>query len=224
MNIKNSVKSTSLDPRASLIELMLELERIGLNRGTSGNCSIRSQQGFFVTPSGILNADLTPKSIVEMNLEGDVLSAGNPSSEWQFHKDILKKDSRINVVIHAHSDHATALSCFREDIPAFHYMIAAAGGDSIICAPYALFGSQDLSDNVTEALRGRNACLMSNHGMIVVGETLSKALTLSIEVETLCKHYLLARQMGEPILLSKTEMREVLEKFKNYGGRKDDPS
>jgi L-fuculose-phosphate aldolase len=156
-----------------------------------------------------------------MDLEGKVLGSGNPSSEWRFHKDILKAYPQVSVVIHAHSDYAAALSCFREDVPAFHYMVAVAGGDSIKCSPYALFGSQDLSDNVLEALRGRKACLMSNHGMIVIGETPSKALALSIEVETLCKHYLLAAQKGTPILLSKTEMREVLEKFKNYGVRND---
>jgi L-fuculose-phosphate aldolase len=221
MSAESLDKYTAIELRESLIELTLELDRLSLNRGTSGNCSIRSQHGFIVTPSGICNPELTTESIVEMDLEGKVLGSGNPSSEWRFHKDILKAYPQVSVVIHAHSDYAAALSCFREDVPAFHYMVAVAGGDSIKCSPYALFGSQDLSDNVLEALRGRKACLMSNHGMIVIGETPSKALALSIEVETLCKHYLLAAQKGTPILLSKTEMREVLEKFKNYGVRND---
>lgn len=221
MSFQKSTETALTEDKESLVELTLELERLGLNRGTSGNCSIRSSKGFFVTPSGISTGDLTADSIVEMDLESNVLSAGNPSSEWRFHKDILKTYSWANVVIHTHSDYATAFSCFREDMPAFHYMIAVAGGDSIKCSPYALFGSQDLSDNVLEALRGRRACLMSNHGMIVVGKTASKALALSVEIETLCKQYLLARQISEPILLSKTEMREVLEKFKTYGVRED---
>ncbi len=219
MSFERPVEIAAIEGKEPLLELTIELERLGLNRGTSGNCSIRSSKGFFVTPSGIPTADLTADSIVEMDLEGNVLSAGNPSSEWRFHKDILKTYSWANVVIHTHSDYATAFSCFREDMPAFHYMIAVAGGDSIKCSPYALFGSQDLSDNVVEALRGRRACLMSNHGMIAVGETPAKALTLSIELETLCKQYLLARQVREPTLLSKTEMREVLQNFKSYGVR-----
>ena len=221
MSVQKPVEIAVIKAKESLVHLTLELERLGLNRGTSGNCSIRSPKGFFVTPSGICTADLTAESIIEMDQEGNVLSSGNPSSEWRFHKDVLQVYSQANVVIHTHSDYATALSCFREDIPAFHYMIAVGGGDSIKCSPYALFGSQDLSDNVVEALRGRRACLMSNHGMIVVGKTASKALALSIEIETLCKQYLLARQISEPILLSKTEMREVLEKFKTYGVRED---
>jgi L-fuculose-phosphate aldolase len=124
---------------------------------------------------------------------------------------------QVNAVIHTHSMYASTLSTFRKDMPAFHYMIALAGGDSIRCAPYALFGSQQLSDNAIAALEDRKACLLANHGMITVGDTLEKALDITQEVETLCEQYLLALQVGKPYVLSRQEMLEVQERFKSYG-------
>lgn len=203
--------------RNELFELSIKLDDIGLNRGTSGNCSVRSQRGYLITPSGIPIGDLKPESMVEMTTDGGNLSDGKPSSEWRFHKDIYLEKESVAVVIHVHSSSATALSCFRADIPAFHYMIAVAGGDSIKCAPYALFGSQLLSDNALIALERRKACLLSNHGMIATGESIADALALAIEVEALCQQYLMALQAGAPILLTTNEMREVTQQFKGYG-------
>jgi len=203
--------------RERVVCLSRRLDTLRLNRGTSGNCSIRCARGFLVTPSGVNISDLSAASIVEMDLFGEVLSSGVPSSEWRFHKDIMFARSEVNVIIHTHSTYATALSCFRKDIPAFHYMIASAGGNSIRCSKYALFGSQALSDNVLQALEDRRACLMSNHGMVVTGKTVEDALALAIEVESLSEQYLLALQVGQPVLLTEEEMEEVLKQFVGYG-------
>jgi L-fuculose-phosphate aldolase len=175
-----------------------------------------------ITPSGVGVDDLTLDKIVEMDLCGETVSDGKPSSEWRFHKDIYAEKSNVNAIVHVHSCYATALSCFRKDVPAFHYMIAVAGGDSIKCAPYALFGSQLLSDNAILALEKRKACLLSNHGMVATGSSTADALALAIEVESLCEQYLMALQVGPPVLLTKNEMREVTQQFKGYGNWRDD--
>ncbi len=212
------------DARDELFELSIKLDDIGLNRGTSGNCSVRLDRGFLITPSGVPVSGLNPGSMVEMTTEGTILSDGKPSSEWRFHKDIYAEKNNVKAIVHVHSSHATALSCFREDIPAFHYMVAAAGGESIKCAAYALFGSQLLSDNALTALEQRRACLLSNHGMIATGGSTADALGLAIEVESLCQQYLMARQAGSPILLTTNEMREVAQQFKGYGNWANDDS
>ncbi len=216
-----SLSASEMSGREQTVKLALKLDRLGLNRGTSGNCSVRTERGFFITPSGVSVEDLALDEIVEMDLYGETLSDGKPSSEWRFHKDIYAEKRNVNAIVHVHSSCATALSCFRKDIPAFHYMIAVAGGDSIKCAPYALFGTQLLSDNAVLALEKRKACLLSNHGMIATGPCAADALALAIEVESLCEQYLMALQVGEPILLTKNEMREVAQQFKGYGNWKN---
>ena len=165
-------------------------------------------------------AKMTPADMVWMDFAGNVTGAREPSSEWRFHSDILLNKPQMCAVIHTHSMFATTLSTLRRDLPAFHYMIALAGGDNVRCAPYALFGSQQLSDGAVLALQDRKACLLANHGMIAVGETLEKALSISQEVETLCEQYLRALQVGEPYILSQEEMLEVQGRFKNYGAWK----
>lgn len=208
--------------REQLLSICQQLASLGLNRGTSGNASIRVENtlqppGFLITPSGMPVENMTPADMVWMDFSGNATGPRQPSSEWRFHLDILMNKPEVNAVIHTHSMFATTLSTFRKDIPAFHYMIAIAGGDSIRCAPYALFGSQLLSDFAIEALKDRKACLLANHGMIAVGETLEKALKVTQEVETLCEQYLRALQVGEPHILTKSEMQEVVERFKTYG-------
>jgi L-fuculose-phosphate aldolase len=208
--------------REQLLKISQQLANLGLNQGTSGNVSLRAdsatgQAGFLITPSGMSADKMTPSDMVWMDFSGNAAGAHPPSSEWRFHLDILLNKPQINAVIHTHSMFATTLSTFRRDMPAFHYMIALAGGDSIRCAPYALFGSQQLSDYAVAALQDRKACLLANHGMIAVGETLEKALNITQEVETLSEQYLNALQVGEPYILSEQEMREVQEKFKAYG-------
>ena len=139
-----------------------------------------------------------------------------PSSEWRFHKDIYLKKTDAKAVVHAHSPHATAVSAHNKDIPAFHYMIALAGGDNIKCAKYATFGTQELSDNIIEALENRKACLMSNHGQVAYGDNLNSAFELAEEVENICHQYINAIKLGEPKILSSSEMDVILEKVKNY--------
>jgi L-fuculose-phosphate aldolase len=189
----------------------------GLNRGASGNLSVRCAEGFWVTPSGLNSVDLYPECLVLMNLQGEVLKGHRPSSEWRFHRDIYVARPELNAIVHAHSPFATSLSCLREDIPPFHYMIAMAGGDTIRCADYALFGTQALSDAVLKAMHNRKACIMANHGMIAAGDSLTAAMGLAVEVESLSEQYWRVRQLGRPVLLSAQEMNEVMVQFQGYG-------
>ena len=214
-------KSTLCAPnlRVSLAALARESVHCGLNQGTSGNVSVRSREGFLITPSGQNMAALTADDMVEMSLAGEVLGEGRPSSEWRFHRDIYATFPAAEAIVHAHSPFAVALACLRRDLPAFHYMVAMAGGIDIRCAAYATFGTQALSDAVLTALHDRRACLMANHGLLAWGRSLSGALALANEVEALCGQYLRACQVGAPVLLNEAEMQEVLEKFKNYGSQ-----
>jgi L-fuculose-phosphate aldolase len=189
----------------------------GINQGSAGNISVRYQEGFLITPSGMAYERLKPEHIVLVDLQGNCDDALNPSSEWRMHCDIYANRAEAGAVLHAHSTFATALSCLREDIPAFHYMIAVAGGNSIRCADYALFGTQALSDNMLAALDERRACLLGTHGMICFHDNLDKALWLGIEVETLAKQYWHARQAGDPVILSESQMDEVIQQFSGYG-------
>jgi L-fuculose-phosphate aldolase len=204
--------------RENLLKTAQKLIALGLNKGTAGNVSVRTQQGFLITPSGMPVDEMTPASMVKMQFDGSYESNKKPSSEWRFHRDILQGRTDINAIIHTHSMFATTLACLHKDIPPFHYMIAVVGGDTIRCAPYALFGSQALSDQALTALIDRKACLLANHGMIALGKDLDDALAVTVEVENLCEQYWRILQVNpNPPLLSETEMREVFEQFKGYG-------
>ena len=203
--------------REALLNSALALQALGLNQGTSGNVSVRQGNRFLITPSGMPIDEMNANSMVEMNMHGEAISTGKPSSEWRFHRDIYQARPEVGAVIHTHSMFATTLACLRKDIPPFHYMIAVAGGDTIRCAGYALFGTQALSDLAIKALKERHACLLANHGMITVGKTLQQALDIAKEVETLCEQYWRALQIGEPHILSGQEMQDVFEQFKGYG-------
>ena len=216
--MKSLNNQVSFDQGQALSNLSKKLVELGLNKGTSGNCSVRSGQSYFlITPSGIPVEEITSQSIVSMNISGVVEGSGVPSSEWRFHRDIYLARSEVNAIIHVHSPFATAFSCMGNDLPPFHYMIAVAGGESVRCAPYQLFGTQELSDVAITALLNRKACFLANHGMISVGESLDKALAIAIEVESLCEQYIYASQLGKPNILSDSQMKEVIEKFKGYG-------
>jgi L-fuculose-phosphate aldolase len=206
-----------LKEREHLLNVTRRLSASGLNRGTSGNASVRVAEGFLVTPSGMEVDAMTPHDMVLMDKHGDFHGERQPSSEWRFHHDILRARPEIGAVIHTHSMFATTMACLQRDIPPFHYMIALTGADTIRCAPYALFGSQALSDGAVAALQGSKACLLANHGMIVLGEDLERAYAVAVEVETLCEQYWRALQIGEPHLLSAQEMQEVFQQFKGYG-------
>ena len=193
----------------------------GINRGKSGNVSARLRtpdfDGFLVTPTGLAYEDTGPDDIVAMTLDGQSAGERLPSSEWRFHRDVYRVRDDVNAVVHTHAPFATTLACHSRGIPAFHYMVAAAGGRDIRCAPYATFGTQALSDHVLAALDGRKACLLAHHGMIAVGPSLQAALALAVEVETLAEIYWRALSIGEPAVLTDAEMDVVLDKFKTYG-------
>ncbi|WP_374335640.1 class II aldolase/adducin family protein [Methyloversatilis sp.] len=193
------------------------LEKCGLNRGAAGNVSARHGAAFLITPSGLDPADCSPADMVEVDDEGRWSGRLKPSSEWRIHRDIYRARPEAGAVIHTHSPFATALACLRADIPPFHYMIARFGGSTVRCARYATFGEQALSDAVIEALDGRCACLMANHGMVVFGSNLKRALALALELETLCEQYWRALQAGKPVLLDDAEMERVIGKFGSYG-------
>lgn len=200
-----------------LLSISQQLADLGLNKGTSGNASVRYGNGFLVTPSGMAVTDMNAEHMVSMQMDGTYPVHQKPSSEWRFHRDILQARPEINAVIHTHSMFATTIACMRKDVPPFHYMIAVAGGDTIRCAPYALFGSQALSDAALVALLERKACLLANHGMIALGRDLADALAVAVEVENLCEQYWRLLQTGELYLLTEQEMQAVFTQFKGYG-------
>lgn len=208
--------------REKLLSACQSLDALGLNRGTSGNASLRVDSieglaGFLMTPSGMAVEVMTASDLVWMDFAGHAEGRHAPSSEWRFHRDILRARQEVNAVVHTHSMFATTLSTLRQDLPAFHYMIAVAGGNNVRCAPYALFGSQLLSDYALAALFERNACLLANHGMIALGRDLGQAVRVAQEVEALCAQYMHALQIGQPIILSDAEMDAVIAQFKGYG-------
>ncbi|UCH47470.1 MAG: class II aldolase/adducin family protein [Betaproteobacteria bacterium] len=203
--------------RKDIIRTALAMNSLGINRGTSGNVSARWKTGFLITPSGRRYENTRPADIVFVNAAGKPSGKWAPSSEWRFHHDIYHNRSDVGAVVHTHSSFATTIACLCKDVPAFHYMIAVAGGNNIRCAPYATFGTQKLSNNALKALADRKACLLANHGMIATGAELEKALSLAIEVEALCEQYWRALQIGKPKILSVREMNTVLRKFRSYG-------
>jgi L-fuculose-phosphate aldolase len=203
--------------RRALVSTARRLNALGLNQGTSGNLSVRVPGGLLITPTGLPYDDMHPADIVALDRGGVPRGRHAPSSEWRFHLDILETRPEANAVIHVHSMFATTLACLHRGIPAFHYMIAVAGGDDIRCARYATYGTAALSRHALAALNGRKACLLANHGMICLGESLESALALCVEVETLAAQYWRSLQIGKPKLLSKAEMARVLKKFETYG-------
>ena len=212
---------SDLDLREQLVDCARRMQASGINQGTSGNLSVRIPGGMLITPSSLPYEQMQPTDLVALDLKGEPLfipadgrPQRRPSSEWRLHADVLASRPEVHAVLHCHSIHATALACHGRDIPPFHYMTAVAGGHDIRCAPYATFGTQELSDGVVQALEGRLACLMAQHGQVSVGPTLDKALALAVEVETLARIYLQALALGEPPLLSAEQMEQVRHQFR----------
>lgn len=208
---------TEMQLRRQIIATALRMNALGINRGKSGNVSARWKAGFLITPSGLAYEQTKPADVVFVDAAGKAAGKRKPSSEWRFHHDIYRTRKDCLAVVHTHSSFATTLACLRMKVPAFHYMIAVAGGNSIRCAPYATFGTQELSDHALAALEERKACLLANHGMIATGADLETALALAVEVEALCEQYWRILQIGKPAVLSDGEMAVVIEKFKTYG-------
>lgn len=205
------------DLRRQLIATARAMQPAGLNKGTSGNVSVRAPNGFWITPTGMPYDALVPDDIPLMALDGSHQGRRKPSSEWRFHRDLYAARPDVGAVLHAHSPFAVSFACLRRDIPPFHYMIARFGGETIRCADYAIFGSEELSAAAMTAMQDRRGCLLANHGLLVAGRDLDEALSLAIELEELCEQYWRACQLGDPVLLSADEMAEVLVKFSGYG-------
>lgn len=204
--------------RAAIVETCRRMEKAGINQGTAGNVSVRHGEGFLITPSSLSYDAMTPEDIVEMAWDG-TYAGRRPSSEWRFHRDILRARTDVDVVVHCHSVYATTLAVHHRTIPSFHYMVGIAGGTTIRCARYATFGTQALSDAALEALEGRLACLLGQHGQIALGRTLDQALWMASEVETISRLYVQALVMGEPPVLPDDEMERVIAQMKrmSYG-------
>jgi len=210
--------------RRELVEALRWMNASGLNQGTSGNISIRHGPVMLISPSGVPYDRLEPEDVVEMPLDGEygafrARGDNRPSSEWRFHLDIMRQRPEVGAIVHTHSTYATSLAICRKEIPACHYMIAAAGGPTVRCAAYATFGTEELSTSVLRALEGRNCCLMANHGMLATGPNLEKAMWLAVELETLAKQYYLTLAIGGPVVLPDDEIVRVMERFKGYGPR-----
>lgn len=205
--------------RQAIIEACRDMNRRGINQGTSGNISARAGERMIITPSGIPYDRMTPDMLVSLPLDGQGGPEGSlpPSTEWQFHLALLRAKPEMNAIVHAHPVHCTALSINREEIPACHYMIALFGGNTVPLAGYALFGSEELAGNVVGAMRDRHGCLMANHGAVVTGETLEKGLWRLEELEVLARAYITSRTIGTPHILSDGEIDSVLGAVANYG-------
>ena len=216
--------SNEMNSKQILCDAIIKLNTLGLNHGATGNCSIRKEEGFLISPSGISNDSLKSEHIVLMKMDGTLVNPKKlqPSSEWLFHRDIFTSRKDVNAVVHTHSVYAGALSVLGAAIPQFHYMIAVTGGKEIPCAQYAMFGTQELSDNILKSLGKQKACLMSNHGLITVGTDLKEAVDIAEEVEHLSKMYVIANMPRKPHLLSDEEMDDVLKRFQSYGVWKKD--
>jgi L-fuculose-phosphate aldolase len=207
--------------REQLVATAKHMSALGLTPGMSGNVSVRSARGLIVTPSGMPYGDLVPDDAVELDHDGTSRPGQRtPSTEWQLHRDILASRSDVEAIVHTHSLYCTTLSTLRRPIPAIHYMVVLANADEIPCAEYATFGSPELALRAVTALRGGDACLLANHGMIALGRSLQSALRLAAEVETLASQYWHALQVGSPVVLDGGELHKVRTRFAEYGQAK----
>ena len=207
--------------RNEIVEAARSMNALGINQGTSGNIGVRCGDRMLITPSAMPYEQMRPEDVASMPLDGDGAWTGphKPSTEWRFHLEILRGRAEIGAVVHTHATYCTTLAILRRPIPAVHYMIAAFGGTDVRCAPYATFGTAELAAHTLRALEGRNACLLANHGMVVVGPDLAKAMWLAVELETLARQYCLALQLGEPHVLTPAEIAETATSFASYGLR-----
>jgi L-fuculose-phosphate aldolase len=210
---------SDLKLRQSIVEACREMNRSGLNQGTSGNISLRWGDGLLITPTSLPYDQMTPGDIVHLTMDGLATGDHQPSSEWRFHRDIMRAKPEVNAIVHAHPVYSTIIAIMGMEIPPLHYMIAAAGGHTIPCAPYATFGTEELSKHAVAALTDRSACLLEHHGLIATGPTLDKAMWLAIEVETLARQFHGCLQVGGPRLLPVEEIERVRLRMRDYGHR-----
>jgi len=207
--------------RTAAVAAVRKLDALGMNRGSTGNLSLRlfrdGGEGMLITPTGMGADDLREQDMVWLGWDGALVGAWQPSSEWHFHQAIYRARPDLQAIVHTHSVHAAALACLRRGLPAFHYMVAVAGGHDVPCVPYHLFGTEELSQAVASAFADRDACLMANHGLVAAGATLARAMKVAQEIESLCEVYLKALAVGEPAVLTREQMDEVIARFRSYG-------
>lgn len=211
---------TELELRKSLITACRQMNQLGINQGTSGNISLRHGDMMLISPSAIPYEQIQPEMIAAMPIEGEYgawTGPMRPSTEWRFHLDVMRARPEVNAIVHSHPTYATALAITHRNIEACHYMVAAFGGVDIRCAPYATFGTKALSVHALKALEDRMGCLLANHGMIVLGENLEKAMWRAVELETIARQYYLSLVLGNPHILSKADIDDTLAKFSGYG-------
>lgn len=213
------MKSKERAVRDEIVASCRRMNELRINQGTSGNVSARWKDGLLISPSGLPYEEMSPDDIVFLRMDGTYDGEIRPSSEWRFHRDIMRSRPEVNAVVHAHPTYCTVLAIRGMEIPALHYMIAVAGGPNVRCAPYATYGTEELSRNALQALEGRSCCLLANHGMIATGDSLKKAMWLAVELETLARQYVLSLMIGGPNLLTDEEIGNVIERFKDYGPR-----
>ena len=208
------------EARQSVVEACRRMNALGINQGTSGNVSVRYGDEMLISPSATQYEIMRAEDVAALPIEGEYgtwRGSLRPSTEWRFHLDIMRSRPGIGAVVHSHPTFCTTLAIARRDIPACHYMIAAFGGNDVRCAPYATFGSKELSENALRALEGRNACLLANHGMIVCGASLDKAIWLAVELETIARQYYHSLLIGGPVVLSEADIAETIARFTTYG-------
>ncbi len=210
---------SELKLREGIVAACLEMNRSGLNQGTSGNISLRWRDGLLITPTSLPYDQMTPDDIVFLGMDGRTEGHNQPSSEWRFHRDIMKAKPDVAAIVHAHPIYSTIIAIMGLEIPPLHYMVAIAGGSTIPCAPYATFGTAELSEHAVAALQDRTACLLEHHGLIATGPTLDKAMWLAVEVETLARQFHGCLQIGGPRLLPVEEIENVRQRMKTYGHR-----
>jgi L-fuculose-phosphate aldolase len=206
--------------RRRIIEACLTMNARGFNQGKSGNVSARFGESILITPTSLPYEQLKPEDLTQMPINGEYGSWTGPhapSTEWRFHLDIARSRPDVGAIVHTHSLYATTLGICGREIPAIHYMIATCGGPTVRLAPYATFGTKELSDHALKALEGRNACLLTNHGAIAVGPDLQYALGLAEELKNLARQYYLAVQLGGAHILPDYEIATVMDRMQNYG-------
>ena len=218
------MKKMEREIREEIVHRCQEMNASGINQGTSGNISARFQDRMLISPSAVPYDRMTPDMIASLELEdesGRWEGPARPSTEWRMHRQLLLDRADADAVIHAHPTYCTTLAMARKNIPACHYMIAAFGGNSVRCSGYARYGTDALARKAASAMRGRTACLLANHGMIVIGETLAKAMWAAIELETLARQYVFSLSIGGPVLLSNRAIKDTLKGFASYGLQSD---
>ncbi len=206
--------------RDDIVARCKEMEARGLNRGASGNVSARLGDVMLITPSAIPYVELEPDMIAVMPVDGDYGSWEGPlkpSSEWRFHRDLMRTRPEVNAVVHTHAQFSTILSIARRPIPAIHYMMTAFGGMEIPCCDYECYGTAELSAAILSSLGTMNGCLMANHGMLTVGADLGRATWLAFELEAMAHQYWHVLQVGGPQLLTEADIELVAQGFASYG-------